>query len=97
LDIAGAERIAEAAVAARGRLIMVLTYRFRPESASSSTRPRASLRPAAGRASSPARSSVARMRLRSGASEHGLLIDVGPHIIDLVDAALGPTVGVRAW
>lgn len=29
-------------------------------------------------------------------AEHGALLDVGPHVIDLVDAALGPIVGVRA-
>jgi predicted dehydrogenase len=27
--------------------------------------------------------------------EHGALLDVGPHILDLVDAALGPVVGMR--
>lgn len=27
---------------------------------------------------------------------HGALLDVGPHIVDLLDAALGPVVGVRA-
>lgn len=28
--------------------------------------------------------------------EHGALLDVGPHIVDLLDAALGPVVGIRA-
>jgi predicted dehydrogenase len=28
--------------------------------------------------------------------EHGALMDLGPHVIDLLDAALGPVVGVRA-
>ena len=28
--------------------------------------------------------------------EHGPLFDLGPHVIDLLDAALGPVVGVRA-
>ncbi|WP_219462802.1 Gfo/Idh/MocA family protein [Nonomuraea rhizosphaerae] len=28
--------------------------------------------------------------------EHGALLDVGPHVIDLLDAALGPVTGVRA-
>jgi predicted dehydrogenase len=28
--------------------------------------------------------------------QHGALLDVGPHIIDLLDAALGPVVGIRA-
>lgn len=28
--------------------------------------------------------------------ERGALLDVGPHVIDLLDAALGPVVGVRA-
>ncbi len=28
--------------------------------------------------------------------EHGALPDIGPHVIDLLDAALGPVVGVRA-
>ena len=96
LDVAGAERIAEAVADAGVGSVMVLTYRFAPRSASSSTRRRASRRPAGGRASSPARSSVARTPSSQWRVEHGLLIDVGPHIIDLVDAALGPTVGVRA-
>jgi predicted dehydrogenase len=28
--------------------------------------------------------------------EHGALLDVGPHVVDLIDAALGPVEGVRA-
>jgi predicted dehydrogenase len=28
--------------------------------------------------------------------EHGALLDLGPHVIDLLDAALGPVVGVKA-
>jgi predicted dehydrogenase len=28
--------------------------------------------------------------------EHGALMDLGPHVVDLLEAALGPVVGVRA-
>lgn len=96
LDIAGAERIAEAVADAGVGSIMVLTYRFAP-------RVREFLDQTASFSATGGRACFLSGAFLGGAYassqwrvEHGLLIDVGPHIIDLVDAALGPTVGVRA-
>ncbi len=96
LDVAGAERVAEAVADAGVGSVMVLTYRFAP-------RVREFLDQAATFTATGGRACFLSGAFLGGAYassqwrvDEGLLIDVGPHIIDLIDAALGPTVGMRA-
>ncbi len=96
LDVPGAERVAAAVAEAGVGSVMVLTYRFAP-------RVREFLHQAASFPATGGRACFFSGAFLSGAYassqwrvEHGLLLDVGPHIIDLADAALGPTVGVQA-
>jgi predicted dehydrogenase len=96
LDVAGAEAIAAAVETAGVGSVMVLTYRFAP-----------AVREFLGRAQE-FDATGGRACFLSGAFlggpfaaspwrvEHGALLDVGPHILDLVDAALGPIVAMRA-
>jgi predicted dehydrogenase len=96
LDVAGAERIADAVGEAGVGSVMFLTYRFAP-------RVRDFLLEAATFPATGGRACFLSGAFLGGAYagspwrvDHGLLLDVGPHILDLVDAALGPTVAVRA-
>jgi predicted dehydrogenase len=95
-DLAGAERIAAAVEKAGVGSMMVLTYRF-------SDAVRLFLDQAAGFDALGGRACFLSGAFLGGAfaaspwrQERGALLDVGPHVIDLVDAALGPVVGVRA-
>jgi predicted dehydrogenase len=95
-DVAGAERVAGAIAEAGVGSVMVLTYRFAPAV-------RDFLAAAAGFAATGGRACFLSGAFLGGdyarsawRQEHGVLLDVGPHILDLVDAALGPAVGVRA-
>jgi predicted dehydrogenase len=95
-DVAGAERVAGAVAEAGVGSIMVLTYRFAPAV-------RDFLAAAGGFTATGGRACFLSGAFLGGdyarsawRQEHGVLLDVGPHILDLVDAALGPTVGVRA-
>jgi predicted dehydrogenase len=96
LDVAGAERITAAVDDAGVGSVMVLTYRYAPKVREFLAR--AATFPATG-----GRACFLSGAFLGGAfagsawrQEHGALLDVGPHILDLVDAALGPIVGVRA-
>lgn len=95
-DVAGAEQIAAAVADAGVGSLTVLTYRFAPQV-------RTFLDAAAGFDATGGRACFLSGAFLGGdyarsawRVEHGLLLDVGPHILDLVDAALGPAVGVRA-
>jgi predicted dehydrogenase len=96
LDVAGAEAIAAAVETAGVGSVMVLTYRFAPAVREFLARAQA-FDATGGRAcflsgaflGGPFAASPWRV-------EHGALLDVGPHILDLVDAALGPIVAMRA-
>jgi predicted dehydrogenase len=95
-DVAGAERVAAAVGEAGVGSVVVLTYRFAPAvrefllaaATFPATGGRACFLSGAFLGGDYARSAWRR--------EHGVLLDVGPHILDLVDAALGPAVGVHA-
>lgn len=96
LDVPGAERIVAAVDDAGVGSVMVLTYRFAPTV-------RAFLANAAEFAAIGGRACFLSGAFLGGPFagsgwrvEHGALLDVGPHILDLVDAALGPIVAVRA-
>jgi predicted dehydrogenase len=96
LDVAGAEAIAAAVEQAGVGSVMVLTYRFAPAVRDFLARAQ-EFDATGGRAcflsgaflGGPFAASPWRV-------EHGALLDVGPHILDLVDAALGPIVSMRA-
>ncbi len=96
LDVAGAERIAEAVQDAGVGSVMVLTYRYAPKVREFLTQA-ATFDATGGRACFLSGVFLGGLFAGSGwRMEHGALLDVGPHILDLVDAALGPIVGVRA-
>jgi predicted dehydrogenase len=96
LTLTDAERVAAAVAEAGVGSIVVLTSRF-------SDGTRAFLREAAGLHPFGARASFLSGALLGGPYstspwriEHGALFDIGPHAIDVVDAALGPVVAVQA-
>lgn len=96
LDVAGAELIAKAVADSGVGSMMVLTYRFAPAV-------RQFLKAAADFDALGGRACFLSGAFLSGdyASspwrvQHGALLDVGPHILDLVDAALGRVVRVQA-
>jgi predicted dehydrogenase len=96
LDVAGAERIVEAVDNANIGSVMVLTYRFAPK-VREFLNDAATFPATAGRGCFLSGAFLGGPFAGSGwRAEHGALIDVGPHILDLVDAALGPIVGMRA-
>ena len=100
LDLRQARAVAEAVTAAGVPNILVLTKRFHPST-------EAFLDEVAGvRAQGPVTGVLAAylhgFTLHGGAAatawrlEHGALLDLGPHLVDLVDAAAGPIRSVRA-
>jgi len=96
LDVAGAAQIAEAVADAGVGSVMVLTYRFAPKVREFLAHAQ-SLAATGGRACFLSGAFLGGPFAGSGwRVEHGALLDVGPHILDLVDAALGPIVGIRA-
>jgi predicted dehydrogenase len=95
-DLDGAERIVAAVEKAGVGSMVVLTYRF-------SAAVREFLDQAAGFDALGGRACFLSGAFLGGAfasspwrQERGALLDVGPHVIDLIDAALGPVVGVQA-
>jgi predicted dehydrogenase len=96
LTLADAERVAGAVGEAGVGSILVLTSRF-SDGTRAFVRDAAALHPFGGRASfvsgallgGPYAGSPWRI-------EHGALLDIGPHAVDIVDAVLGPVVAVRA-
>ena len=95
LDVAGAERISGAVADAGVGSVMVLTYRYAPSVRDFLARA-ATFHATGGRACFLSGAFLGGAFAGSGwRQEHGALMDVGPHILDLVDAALGPIVGLR--
>jgi predicted dehydrogenase len=96
LDVAGAEQIAAAVSDAGVGSVMVLTYRYAPKVREFLT-DAAAFDATGGRACFLSGAFLGGPFASSGwRVEHGALLDVGPHILDLVDAALGPITNVRA-
>lgn len=96
LDVAGAAQIAEAVAEAGVGSVMVLTYRYAP-TVRAFLADTATFEATGGRACFLSGAFLGGPFAGSGwRVEHGALLDVGPHILDLVDAALGPIVSVRA-
>jgi predicted dehydrogenase len=96
LDVAGAERIVSAVEKAGVGSMVVLTYRF-------SDAVREFLSGAATFDALGGRACFLSGAFLGGAfasspwrQERGALLDIGPHVIDLIDAALGPVIGVKA-
>jgi predicted dehydrogenase len=96
LTVADATGVAEAATASGVVTQMVLTWRYLPFV-------RDFLAGAAGFDTAGARAASISGWSRDGALfatpwrlEHGALLDVGPHVLDLLDAAVGPLVDVTA-
>jgi len=95
MDLAGAERLADAIGSAGVASQMVFTLRYSSAARDFLSRVPA-LEPVGGRAAfvSPVLSGgvfATPWRL-----ERGALLDLGPHVVDMLDAALGRVVGVRA-
>lgn len=94
LDVAGARRVADAVLANGVGSIMLLTYRFADVV-------RDFLDDARTMTATGARACFISGAFLGGAFaggwrlEHGALLDVGPHILDLVEAALGPVVAIQ--
>lgn len=91
-----AERVADAVGEAGVGSLVTLTYRFRPHVEAFLAAARAG-RWSGGRACFLSGAFLGGPYHRSPwRGEHGALLDVGPHVLDLIDAALGPVVDVRA-
>jgi predicted dehydrogenase len=95
LDVAGAQRIADAVYANGVGSIVLLTYRF-AQVVRDFLEQAAALECTGGRAAFLSGAFLAGNYAGGWRHESGVLLDVGPHILDLVDAALGPIVSVQA-
>ncbi len=95
MDLAGAERLADAVGEAGVASLVVLTFRY-------AATVRAFLDEVRGRTLVGGRGHFLQGAFLGGhfatpwRLEHGPLLDLGPHILDLLDAAAGPIVGIRA-
>jgi len=95
LDLADAEALARVVEVTGVATQMVLTWRYVPEiralleSVSHTT-------PLGGRGWFLSGGFLGGMFATPWRLEYGPLFDLGPHVIDLLDAALGPVVGIRA-
>jgi predicted dehydrogenase len=94
-DLVGAERVAEAVGAAGVASLVVLSYRFSP-AVESFLRSAATFDALGGRACFVSGAFLGGPFATGWRLERGAVLDVGPHVLDLVDAALGPVVALRA-
>lgn len=94
-DLDGALRLAEAVAAAGVPTQMVFTLRYSAATRRFLARVR-ELEPFGGRAHNISGALHGGPFRTPWRLERGALLDVGPHMIDLMDAALGPVTGVRA-
>jgi predicted dehydrogenase len=94
-DVAGAERIADAVAEAGVPTLLVLTYRLQPRVAAFLAEARASA-PAGGRGWFISGGFLGGPFATPWRIERGAILDLGPHLLDLLDAALGRIVSVRA-
>ncbi len=95
LDVAGAQRIADAVAANGVGSIVVLTYRFADVVRDFLAEAR-TFDAHGGRACFVSGAFLSGAFAGGWRLELGALLDVGPHILDLVEAALGPVVDIRA-
>ncbi|GII35150.1 Gfo/Idh/MocA family protein [Planotetraspora phitsanulokensis] len=94
-DLDGARRLADAIGEAGVASQMLFTFRYAPATTAFLGRARA-LRPFGGRAADTSGVLYGGPFATPWRLERGALLDIGPHMIDLLDAALGPVVSVRA-
>jgi len=94
-DVAGAERVAAAIAEAGVPSLVVLTYRLQPRVEAWLAEARAA-QPFAGRAWFISGGFLAGPFATPWRLERGALLDLGPHVFDLMEAALGPIVELRA-
>ncbi|WP_068982471.1 Gfo/Idh/MocA family protein [Tsukamurella pseudospumae] len=96
LDLEGAVALADAVTAAGVRSILALTRRFAPETREFLARA-AELQPIAAEAQWLSGAALAgKFAASAWRQDEGALYDVGPHVIDLVDAAVGTVEGVAS-
>ncbi|MGX9295862.1 Gfo/Idh/MocA family protein [Tsukamurella paurometabola] len=96
LDLDGAVALADAVEAAGVRSIVAFTRRFAPETRDFLART-AELGPVAAEAQWLSGAALSgRFAASTWRHEQGALFDVGPHVLDLLDAAAGPITGVDA-
>lgn len=95
-DVAGAEQVAAAVAEAGVASLVVLTYRLQPPVAEFLAEARAS-EPVGGRAWFLSGGFLAGPFATPWRLALGALLDLGPHLFDLLDAALGPIARVRAF
>jgi predicted dehydrogenase len=95
LDLAGAERLADAVGTAGVGSQILLTWRY-TAAVRAFLAELAGLRPVGGRGWFLSGGALGGDFATPWRLEHGHLLDVGPHVLDLLDAAVGPIVGVRA-
>ncbi len=89
VDVDGARRIAEAVAANQVGSVMLLTYRF-ADVVREFLAEAATMQPTGGRACFISGAFLGGAFAGGWRLELGALLDVGPHILDLVEAALGP-------
>ncbi|WP_436757161.1 Gfo/Idh/MocA family protein [Streptosporangium sp. V21-05] len=94
-DLDGARRLAEAVAEAGVASQMVLTWRYSPATRAFLARVSA-IEPFGGRAANISGAMLGGAFATSWRLERGAILDVGPHMIDMLDVALGRVVGVRA-
>ena len=95
LDLVGAEMLTREVEAAGVPTQMVLTWRYVPE-VRAMLEAVAGSRPIGGRGHFLTGGFLAGMFATPWRLAHGPLFDLGPHVIDLLDAALGPVTRIRA-
>ena len=102
VDVDGARRIADAVAVNGVGSLMLLTYRF-ADVVRDFLAEAAAMQPTGGRACFISGAFLGGAFAGGWRLELGALLDVGPHILDLVEAALGPVVEIqghgdpRAW
>jgi predicted dehydrogenase len=94
-DIEGAKRLADAIGAAGVASQMVLTMRYSPATRSFLERVR-DIEPFGGHAANISGALLGGPFATPWRLERGAILDIGPHTIDILDAALGTVTGVRA-
>ena len=94
LDVEGARRIADAVQEHGVGSLMMLTYRF-ADVVREFLADVATMQPTGGRACFISGAFLGGAFAGGWRLTHGAVLDVGPHILDLVDAALGPVVDIR--
>lgn len=94
-DLVGAERLAEAVGAAGVASLVVLSYRFSP-AVDTFLQAARGFDAVGGRACFLSGAFLGGPFATGWRLERGAVLDVGPHVLDLVDAALGPILELRA-